>query len=480
MVSGHETLAGIDQAVNQARGAVTDIESQIESINTKLAEIRRAQTQDYRELARVRLGLIADTQTLRQLDRVEQEVLTLLDQRQTLLQGLDLQLRDASAGLRALESERRDQSERVNAAAETVDDAEARAQARLEAEPAYQAQRARAQEAERIARHANEKADRSEGEREQKGVAYRADPLFRYLWERDHGLPSDRSRGLIRLLDGWVARLIGYADARANYSRLEEIPKRLREHADGLRSEAEREFANLKALDEAAREADGIPVLEGAVAEEQARLDAVDTRIANAETEHQTLIVRKALFAAGEDQHTKKAIELLTVELGRGDLMELRREALSTPLPEDDLIVGRMLDREDQRRQSETSVQGLRQTIQHHQQRLSELEALRVDFKRSRYDRTGSTFSDGALVTLVLGQFLSGMLDRQNLWRILQEQQRYRPQRSDPGFGSGGFGRGTVWGGGMGDLGDILGGRRSGGGSGGGRGGGGFRTGGGF
>ena len=92
----------------------------------------------------------------------------------------------------------------------------------------------------------------------------------------------------------------------------------------------------------------------------------------------------------------------------------------------------------------------------------------------------------------MLGNFLNGMLDRRALWKVLQEQQQYRPQRSDPTFGSGGFGRGTVWGGGVGDLGglgDILGGGLGrgrgrggwGGGGGGGRGGGGgFRTGGGF
>jgi hypothetical protein len=65
------------------------------------------------------------------------------------------------------------------------------------------------------------------------------------------------------------------------------------------------------------------------------------------------------------------------------------------------------------------------------------------------------------------------MLDRDGLWRVLQQQQRYRPKRTDPTFGSGGFGRGTVWGGGRGRIGGGLGGGF-------GRGGGGFRTGGGF
>ena len=90
---------------------------------------------------------------------------------------------------------------------------------------------------------------------------------------------------------------------------------------------------------------------------------------------------------------------------------------------------------------------------------------------------------------MMLGQFLEGLLDRRMLWKVLQEQQRYRPRRSDPTFGSGGFRRGTVWGGGLGDLddlGDLFRGAGRGGGfggfgrRGGRRGGGGFRTGGGF
>lgn len=484
MVSGHETLASIDQAVSQARQAIASVESQIESVNGRLAELRRAQTQDYKDLARVRLGLIADSRTVQQLDRTEQQVLALLERRQAALKDLDLQIQTADGAISALESERQNQAGRVNAAAEAVDAAEAKTQARLDADPAYQVHREQAQQAERIAQHATEKAARSEEEREQKGAAYRTDPLFLYLWQRDHGLPSYKASGLIRLLDGWVAGLIGFADARANYSRLNEIPERLREHAEGLKARAEAEFNALKSLDEAARAADGIPALEGTVAEEQTRLDAIDARISQVEAEHQALMVRKALFAAGEDAHTRQAVDFLAAELGRDDLMELRREALNTPLPEDDVIVGRMLQREDERRQIEASIQVLKGTIAQHQRRLSELEALRADFKRSRYDRAGSTFGDEAMIAMLLGQFLNGLLDRQNLWRILQEQQRYRPQHSDPTFGSGGFGRGTVWGGGVGDLGgmgDIFGGRRGGGfGGGGGRGGGGFRTGGGF
>ena len=62
-----------------------------------------------------------------------------------------------------------------------------------------------------------------------------------------------------------------------------------------------------------------------------------------------------------------------------------------------------------------------------------------------------------------MAQIMS-LLNRDDLLRVLQRQRRYRPRHSDPTFGSGGFGRGTVWGGGVGDLGDIIGGLGRGGG----------------
>ena len=498
MVSGRQTLADIDRAVTEARGQVAAAEAQIETIRQQLLEGRKAHAQDFKELARIRLDQIASAAMVKQLDQAERQAKTLLDQREGALADLERRLAAAETSAQALESERAAQAARVDEADKSVDAAEAKTQTRLGSDPAHQAQRERAQEAERLARHAQEKAAQSESEREQKGASYRADPLFMYLWNRRFGLPEYRSGGLVRMLDGKVARLIGYADARANYARLNEIPERLQEHATSLAAAAETELAALRALDETARTADGISDLDARLKEEQDRLAAIDARIAQAANDRQALQVRKALFAAGEDEHTRQAVDFLASELERDDLMELRRQAMSTPSPEDDLIVSRMLKRDDESRQIQATAQGLKEAIAQQQQRLAELEALRADFTRSRYDRSGSSFADQALILATLGQFLSGVLDRRALWRVLEEQHSYRPERSDPSFGSGGFGRGTPWGGGGGgggvDLGDILGslgrsGRIGGGGFGGGHrgggsssggGGGGFRTGGGF
>jgi hypothetical protein len=482
MISGQQTLASIDGAMNEARGKVAAIEAQIADANAELAELQQAQTGDYRALARLRVDLVASGTLIQHLDQAEAQVARLLQQRKAALADLEGQIQAAEQARAPLEAERSAQAAQVDAAAVQVDEAQARTQARLDADPAYQVQRTRTQEAERTARHAAEKARLSEEELTQKGESYRGDPLFMYLWQRNYGLPGYQPSGLIRWLDTKVAHLIGYADARANFGRLNEIPARLREHAAAQQAAAETELAALTALDTQARKADGIPPLEEAQAKAQAALDAIDARLVQADADRQALLARQAAFATGEDDFTRAAIDYLAGELARDDLMELRREALLTPFPEDDSIVARMLGRADERHRLEASIQALREAYNAAQFRAAEVDALRQDFKRNRFDRAGSSFGNDAMVAMMLGQFLNGMLDRNMLWKVLQEQQRYQPRQSDPTFGSGGFGRGSVWGGGLGDSHGIgrRGGGGFGGGFGGGGGGGGFRTGGGF
>lgn len=491
MITGRQVLASVDQALNEAHGKVNNVEDQIEAINRKLRDDQVARTENYRELARIRLGILADHGIVQHLDDVEKQVIALLSQRQQALESLLKQIKDLENNLQAIEVERQQQADQLETAAAAIDSAEGRTQKRLDGEPAYQKQRAITEDAERKAQHAREKAVRSDEERQNKGHAYQQDVLFMYLWDRQYGLPEYTANPMLRWLDGKVARLIGFADARANYSRLNEIPERLHEHAESLEGVAIEQFEALKALDTDAREADGIPALEQKLNDEQAILDSIDQRIDEARQNLQSLTNQKAKYAASDDEYSNKAIHYLATEYQRDDLMELRRDAMMTPLPDDDIIVSRLMTNETNQRELEASISGLREMIKQNQNQLNELEALRRDFKRKRFDHPGSTFSDKAMILMMLGQLMNGMMDRRTFWKVLKQQQHYRPQYSDPTFGSGGFGRGTVWNGGLGGLGEILGGGGLGrggfgGGLGGGRGsrggggGGGFRTGGGF
>lgn len=465
MISGRQTLASIDRSLGDEQARLEATQRRVNSVSGELVELQKSAAQNYRELARLRVDSIASGELISSLDAIEREVAALLRARERAAEELEQAIRAAEDNRQQLEQERAAQADVLEQAAEQVDAAEAKIQTRLDADPRYQAQRRRAREAERTALHAGEKASRSEQEQQEKGRAYGNDRLFMYLWQRRYGTPDYRANPMARWLDGRVARLIGYGDASVNYARLQAIPERLREHANRVKEQAEREFESLRQLELEARVADGVPTLEAVESSEQDKLEAIDKRIEGAAASHQQLMQRRGRLAAGEDDQYQQAIRYLASEFGREDLQELRREALATPFPEDDVIISRLFDGEQERRRLEAALSELKTVVQQHRERLRELEALRMEFKRRRYDRPDSQFSDGAMVGMILGNFLNGMMNSDSLWRVLEQQQRYRPRRSNPHFGSGSFGRGSPWGGGR---------------SSGGFGGGGFHTGGGF
>ncbi len=480
MISGRQALGSIDQTLTQAHTQIDNVEGQIRDATNLLVAEQKTRLQVLRELAAVRLDRLDDEQLGLQLDHADRQAVALLAQRDEALVGLAKSIRDAERQREQHDAERKHQAAQLDGAIGVVDQAEARIQQRLDHDSDYRVQREQAEQAERRAMHASEKAGRSQEELGEKGAAYKRDRLFMYLWEREYAQPGYQSGGLIRWLDDKVARLIGYADARVNYARLNEIPRRLREHADHLTGLADEEFVKLKALDEAARIDEGIPALEKRVADEQRVLDQIDAHIEAAEANYQDLLHDRAAFASGDDPHTRQAIAYLAAEFQRTEVSELRSEAYQTPYPEDDLVVSRLLEHESEQRRLEHTVADLRGLLEKHRARLHELETLRGEFKRKRYDRAGSVFTSDSIIPVLLGQFVAGLLDSNMLWKVLKEHQRYSPRQSDPRFGSGGFGRGSVWSGGLGDLGDIVGKIGRGGFGGRGGGGGGFRTGGGF
>ena len=66
-----------------------------------------------------------------------------------------------------------------------------------------------------------------------------------YLWNRKFGTSDYRSGYFVRFFDRKVANLIGYADARTNYTMLNEIPARLRQHAEDVKAALNAEKAKL-------------------------------------------------------------------------------------------------------------------------------------------------------------------------------------------------------------------------------------------
>jgi chromosome segregation ATPase len=481
MISGSEALGSIDEALQQVRRHMNELDEQIKSSGAELAHIGEEEVRAYQRLAAIRLDELTKGDVISRLDETDRRVGELLAMRAERLEQLRKQLVASHDKQSALESKRQAEREKCAKVTEELDRAEAHTQERLRHHAAHQSQLEKARQADAIAKQAEGKMQQAEQDLVEKGQPYQSDRLFMYLWQRGYGTSNYSANPLTRFLDGWVARLIRYHDARPNYSMLLEIPARLREHAQGVRSIAEKEFAALKSIEEAAAKEDGIPAIHEVLTRVEKQIEEIDAAIKAEEVHFSDLSKQQAAFGAGEDELYRQCLTLLVDDVRRDGIVELQQRAMESPAAEDNVTAKRLAEFARHRHELEEALRGFHDRHQRQLSRLQELEEVRHKFKDRRFDGANSTFSNGAMIGAVLGEFLRGMATSPELWGTILRQQRPRWTQSDPDFGSGGFpggvwrtpipgpvsfpsgGGGGGWGGGGGGIGE-----------------GGFRTGGGF
>jgi hypothetical protein len=446
MWSGQKTLTSIDQALHQVRQQVRELDAQVQITSRKLVQLGQEEADGYRQLARIRLDQLIRGEIITGLDAADQRVQGLLAEREQALQALEARIEASQQQQDDLDAEREVRHQQVDRASEQLDQGEATTQQRLQEDPAHRELLAAAHAADDIAKQAEAKTAQAEADRIEKGGPYEADPLFMYLWERHFGTSRYSAGPLARYLDRKVAELCDYHAARPNYAMLLEIPVRLHEHTQRVRSAADESFVALETLEAAAADADGIPALRTAVEQAEQVLRSIDERIQQEEETFNRLLQERARYAAAEDTYFNKSIATLVAEFEREGLSSLRQQTEATATAEDDRMIQKLADIDHEKRQQEDALEHHKQMHTRHLDRLQELQGVRRNFKRERFDDMHSAFDNTGLLAVVMSEFLRGVASSDDLWGTILRNQRYRRTRSNPDFGSGGFGRARkVW-----------------------------------
>ena len=196
-MSGAQALAAITDAIRQEQERTRRLDADLAQANAQLLELDVERKKLLAQLAEVRVKYLLSPQTAQAMQRSEadEQVLKLLETRAASTAEVQRRLDDLQARRADLEAKREGLREQREKVAVAIDEAEAEAQARLAQDPAYVAQKEAAKAAERVAVHADEKATQSEQEQGSTGKAYRADPLFMYLWNRGYLTPAYRAGG---------------------------------------------------------------------------------------------------------------------------------------------------------------------------------------------------------------------------------------------------------------------------------------------
>jgi uncharacterized coiled-coil protein SlyX len=499
MISGQRGLASIEQALRDIEREEAEARKLSERETQSRAENEKTLTDSYRDLARVKVDVSLEDGVIDQADGLTAEVMEHLSRWLATRRAAEARWEALKAESEDWRGKRHAAHEEAERAREEYDQAFATARQALSGEEGHAALLKARDEAREHIENARAKAAKAEAERAEKEQPYAADPLFMYLWQRQYGTAAYAATGITRMLDGWVARLIGYGEARVNFAALTEIPKRLTQYVGRLEESAARAEAAIEAnVHEAVTRKAGRDLAAGIAALEQ-RLAEAETAVSEREAAFDQLSDEIARLANGEDENLAAAIEALSKNLASTGFRQLVAEAQRTATPHDDNVLARIQNAAGQIDRIDARAEERRGQIDALAARRSDLLRIAAEFRRQRYDDSSSVFSKDELFGDLLRQLLAGAITAGHYWKELQRHQNRQRRASDrfpryddvvlgpgggmswPRFPQGGrWGGGGSWGGGLSLPGGPLpGGGRSGGisiPSGGGR----FRTGGSF
>ncbi|MEE2691494.1 MAG: hypothetical protein VX640_08145 [Pseudomonadota bacterium] len=494
MTAGRDALHRLDAEIAAARKAIARASDTAAEDARLHAALETREIDAFRALAEIRLDLLRKDEIETSLGAADRKAKELMAAHEAHIAELAEARDNAANEIARLEADRRRAEETLAAAVERHESAAAATRRRLEEDPAYETLASALEEANAIARRAEQKLELARADRKEKGAPYEADPLFAYLHKRQYGARGYRAFPLFALLDGWVARLVGYREARLNYARLLELPERLGEHVARVEEAAAERARAVEAYEREALEADGVGALRDEAAKAQAALEALDGAIAAAEKRGAELQARFNEAAAGRSGPLAEARAIVAQTLERKPIPDLKVLAAETETLDDDRLVDELITIRRERMELEESRRASGAALERRTRGLGDLEDIRRRFKQARYDSPYSEFPGGDLIGALALELLRGALTRDAVWRKIEKSQRTRRRDWDDDFGGrdwrGGFGVPGNWGGGGWDPGRggmprppraprpprIGGGFRTGGGM---RGGG-FKTGGGF
>jgi hypothetical protein len=432
-LSGPEALKSMDDALRDIRREEDEIAKRLARSAELVTKFRESESELFRQLAGVRLDPVTQQELGERLSQAELKARNMLDRHGSELSAVEDGLKQLDRQIAGLATERGEQTLAIATAETELKAIADRVSAETARDPVYSQKRQAAEELAAVASQSMAKTTQAETDREQKGKPYRDDPLFMYLWERGFGTRNYRQNNLIQTLDSWVARLVGFPEARVNFAMLNEIPMRLREHAERQEQIAEAAEAEVVDLEKAAVDAGGGKPARLKREAAQARIAEIDEQMVALEDQRDEQLKAQRDLAQGSDPAFSAAVNGLAEALGREDIKSLLAQARATQTGQDDTIVKQIDEVRQRAAEEDAESREQRNRLKTLAARRRELEDIQYEFKKQGFDNAGSRFGDDKLVGDLLNDFLRGGITAADYWGQWQRSQSWTQRQPRPG-----------------------------------------------
>lgn len=436
-IRGPQALASLDEAMRDIRREEEEITKRLSRSAEKLGKFRETEAELFRQLAQLRLDPAVQGELDGAISAAETKARAMLKSHAKDLGKAEAAIAEIDTTLARLTTERAETLKAFEEQQAALKALAGKLGASIARDPAYAAKRTEATALADVAAQSMRKTEQAEADREQKGKPYRDDPLFMYLWEAGYGTASYRANNFIRYLDGLVANLVGFQKNRPNFAMLNEIPLRLREHAELQIANAHAAAAEVDALETAAIDDAGGKPIRAAMVEAQQKIDALDAEMVTHEDRRDETAKALGQLSQGGNPAFEGALAELAAALGREDIQTLLAEARRTRTGQDDTIVAQIDDSRARAKDEENETREQNERLKTLAARRRELEDIQWEFKKQRFDDPRSTFREDKLVGDLLNDFLRGGISAASYWDQWRRSQNWSAGTTDWGGGVG-------------------------------------------
>jgi len=424
-IRGPQALASLEEAMRDIRREEDELSKRVSRSAERVTKVKESEAELFRQLAQLRLDPAIQGELDGRISSAEAKA-------RDMLKGHARDVSKAEKAMEELDANRAGLVEKRSAALALLEDQQrklneltASLTGTLASDPDFQARKAETEELDRVAEQSMRKTELAEADREEKGRPYRDDPLFMYLWDAGYGTSAYKAGNLARYFDGMIANMVGFQKARPNYAMLNEIPMRLREHAERQEALVQEAEAELAAMQIAAVDKAGGKPIRQAIEKMQDEIETLDAAILEAEDQRDNAASTLQTLAEGKDPAFETARAELAAALGREDIQTLLAAARQTRTGQDDTIVAQIDEARTRLREEEEESREQRERLKVLAARRRELEDIQWEFKKQRFDDPTSSFKEDRLVGDLLDQFLRGGISAASYWDQWRRSQNW-------------------------------------------------------
>ena len=287
---------------------------------------------------------------------------------------------------------------------------------------------------------------------------YQREPLFTYLLQRKFSTSAYAGSGLTQKLDTFVASLVKYSQAKANYDFLCSMPDAIKAEVERQQAELDPLVGKIQRMENELADRRGLT----AVIDDGKKIEAEKKQLITALNQENIDLQRYSQERKEIDNrkgaYHQAALGTLKDYLQGNSLSKLKQRARETPDKEDDGLVERIenIDKKiEDLKEKAKSAQDQQSTLA---AKLDGLRTLSHTFNSKDYRNTRSYFDDGLDFDSFLMGYLSGQNTFDDLSTQIAEHQHWEPKPTHSSYDSSSYtpshrhSSGSGWSGG-GDIG---------------------------